>query len=380
MIEQLVIQNFQSHKKTTLDLGQITVITGHSDAGKSALLRAIEALCFNQPGTAFVRMENGVPTTHCSILLKLTNGVVMWQKTESGANYTLRETGKPDRKFTKLGRTIPDEVTEFLGIDDILIDKDTTYRLQFGSQHEMPFLVGDRGGVAAARVLGRLTGLNTFTNANRRAVSAKLSASNTTNSLRERETKILVDLGTYEEVEAEHANLRNLQNKWQLVQPRQSRLTDLRARRETLALAKKARAAWVEPVGAEETFTAMGAVLWRLTSRIVKLANLKLMVEKLQALKQVKRAPLPAEPPPFLEIDSRLRRLHLMQQTQRELQTRERLASNVTKCGSELVTEETRLREFEQQIPLCPWVEQFASAPAGTYRCEELSQLRKKTA
>lgn len=380
MIEQLVIQNFQSHRKTTLELGRITVVTGHSDAGKSALLRAIEALCFNQPGTAFVRLEDGVPAAHCSILLKMTDGMVMWQKTEGGANYVLRVTGKPDKKFTKLGRTIPSEVTEFLGIDDILIDKDTTYRLQFGSQHEMPFLVGDRGGVAAARVLGRLTGLNTFTNANRRAVSAKLAASNVTNSLRDREVKLSTDLVAYFEVEAEHEYLRALQARWQKLQPRQLRLADMRARRETLLVAKQARASFPEPEMSDDQLTEMGSGLWRLLSRITKLTSLELLVEKLLALKQVKQIPLPPEPPPVGDIEGRLSLLAKMQLAQREVKMRQSLLRLVESCTVELSTEETRLREFEQQIPLCPWVEQFAQAPEGSYRCEEFSQLRKKSA
>lgn len=380
MIEQIVIQNFQSHRKTTLELGRITVITGHSDAGKSALLRAMEALCFNQPGTAFVRMENGVPQTHCSILFKLTEGVVMWQKTETGANYVLREKDKPDKKFTKLGRTIPTEVTDFLGIDDILIDKDTTYRLQFGGQHEMPFLVGDRGGVAAARVLGRLTGLNTFTNANRRAVSAKLASSNNTTSIQNREVKLTNDLVEYAEVEEKHNFLRALQNRWQMIQPRQIRLNDLRARRDALALARKTRAALPEPLMTDETLTEMGSVLWKLLSRITKLASLEQLVEKLQALKQIKRMPLPPELPPVGDIENRLSLLAKMQLTQREVQTRRVLLQRVESCTVELSTEEVRLRDFERQIPLCPWVEQFTQVPEGLYRCEEFSQLRKKSA
>lgn len=50
MIHKLQIENYESHHKTTLNFYPgITVITGATDAGKSAIRRTIEWICLNRP-------------------------------------------------------------------------------------------------------------------------------------------------------------------------------------------------------------------------------------------------------------------------------------------------------------------------------------------
>jgi len=55
LIRSLEIENFQSHELTKLDLHKgLNVIVGPSDQGKSALIRALRWLCYNEPkGTDF---------------------------------------------------------------------------------------------------------------------------------------------------------------------------------------------------------------------------------------------------------------------------------------------------------------------------------------
>jgi len=49
MLKKISIQNFQSHKKTELDLVDgINVIYGLSQSGKSAILRALNWIIFNR--------------------------------------------------------------------------------------------------------------------------------------------------------------------------------------------------------------------------------------------------------------------------------------------------------------------------------------------
>lgn len=57
MFEKLFIQNFQTHEKLRIDFDPaITSIVGPSDAGKSAIIRALRWVCINQPnGDAFIR-------------------------------------------------------------------------------------------------------------------------------------------------------------------------------------------------------------------------------------------------------------------------------------------------------------------------------------
>ena len=49
MLEKIIIHNFQCHKDVTLDLGRSTVLLGDSNCGKSAVLRALYWVIYNNP-------------------------------------------------------------------------------------------------------------------------------------------------------------------------------------------------------------------------------------------------------------------------------------------------------------------------------------------
>lgn len=83
---------------------------------------------------------------------------------------------KPDGtklEFRKMGGTIPAEILAVLGMESLLIEEKKHERVHFSFQYDQPFLVADRGGVGANRVLGRLTGLHIFSNAAKQCTQAK---------------------------------------------------------------------------------------------------------------------------------------------------------------------------------------------------------------
>lgn len=49
MIEKIILHNFQCHKDVTLELGRSTVLLGDSNCGKSAVLRALYWVIYNNP-------------------------------------------------------------------------------------------------------------------------------------------------------------------------------------------------------------------------------------------------------------------------------------------------------------------------------------------
>lgn len=66
MLKKIIIQNFQSHKNTVIDLEKMTVIYGLSDSGKSALRRAIQCVVNKSP--FYLRTSNNV--TEGSIVIE----------------------------------------------------------------------------------------------------------------------------------------------------------------------------------------------------------------------------------------------------------------------------------------------------------------------
>lgn len=81
MIHGIHIINFQSHEKSELVFTPgVNVITGSSDSGKSAILRAIQWLCTNRPlGNSFIQWSS----KKCMVELQTSDIVVGRSKTKS---------------------------------------------------------------------------------------------------------------------------------------------------------------------------------------------------------------------------------------------------------------------------------------------------------
>ncbi len=167
-ISRLRVQNYQSIKDCDIPLGPLTVCVGDNEAGKSALLRAIRAACFNDTGTDFI--SHGQDKT--TVELTLFSGdaethLLRWRKKrDGGATYDLweldvngeRHSGE-EQHFSKLGSAVPPEVVQALGIVQIEVDKTLTITPQIHRQGEYAFLI-DKSEGQAARALAKMTKLD----------------------------------------------------------------------------------------------------------------------------------------------------------------------------------------------------------------------------
>ncbi|HAA42512.1 MAG TPA: chromosome segregation protein SMC, partial [Ruminiclostridium sp.] len=71
-IEEIIIENFQSHKNTKITFKDgLNVIIGASDHGKSAIIRAIKWVLYNEPrGSDYIRQG----ANYARVTLKMSNG------------------------------------------------------------------------------------------------------------------------------------------------------------------------------------------------------------------------------------------------------------------------------------------------------------------
>ena len=130
MILKLSVQNFQSHANTNLDfVPGINVIVGSSDAGKSALLRAIRWVVFNRPlGTNIIRQG----TEECIVELETSGGVV--KKYKGKDNYYEINS----EVFRACGNSVPDTIATVINISDInCLGQFDGYYLVFESSGEI---------------------------------------------------------------------------------------------------------------------------------------------------------------------------------------------------------------------------------------------------
>ena len=152
MLERIEVAGYQSLKDIDLELGRFTVIVGQSGSGKSALIRALKALCFNQTGDRFIRHGQ----QKASVTLTFDGGqTVCWEKKRgTSAAYELG-----DVLYTRTGTKVPNEIEEALAIRRIEIDKGLSFTPQFHSQHDAPLLLTESS-TLAARALAKLTKLS----------------------------------------------------------------------------------------------------------------------------------------------------------------------------------------------------------------------------
>ena len=163
-IARVLIENFQSHSRSELVFGPgLNVIVGPSDNGKSAVLRAIRWVLYNEPrGTEFVRSG----ARECRATLTMSDGAVVVREvllaksgTPARNRYIITAPGGEPQTFEGFGTAVPPEVTRLHGMPEVLLDTDKRVALTFGSQLEGPFLMAETGSMRA-RAIGRLLGVH----------------------------------------------------------------------------------------------------------------------------------------------------------------------------------------------------------------------------
>lgn len=133
MLNKFCIKNFQSWKKVQLDFHPgLNVIVGLSDAGKSAIIRAMRWVFFNRPTGDEFRSTWGGDTF---VSMGLDNILIDRIRTNSFNGYVLNE----DSKFEALKTEVPKEIQDILCFSEINLHQ----------QQDNFFLIKESPGVVA---------------------------------------------------------------------------------------------------------------------------------------------------------------------------------------------------------------------------------------
>lgn len=157
-IKAVHIENFQSHAKSGIDLppgGNLCIITGPSDAGKTAIIRALRWLWFNLPqGADFIR----VGCSFARVRVDLSTGWrVIRERTRSRNRYVTVSPEGDRQEYEGFGNDVPVEIQQLLAIRPVIVG-DLALHLNLAGQLEGPFLGSSISAGARARVLGHLAG------------------------------------------------------------------------------------------------------------------------------------------------------------------------------------------------------------------------------
>lgn len=132
MLQKLTVRNFQKHRVLEVPFDKhVTCIVGPSDAGKSAVLRALRWVVCNRPsGTAFIHQG----TDRVRVQLQLDSAVCVRDR---GKKHNLYRLGTC--VYRALGNLVPEAVATLLNIGPV----------SFASQHDAPFWFSDSPGTVA---------------------------------------------------------------------------------------------------------------------------------------------------------------------------------------------------------------------------------------
>lgn len=357
-IKRIELQNFQSHVKTIIEPagpGFLTVITGPSDSGKTAIIRALKWLLYNQPqGAEFTRTGASM----VRVAVDYAGGVtVVRERTASTNRYKILQPGteKP-QVFEGFGSSVPLEIQNITGIRPIKI-ADQELLLNLSEQLDPPFL-GQKSTTAPARakILGKLAGTEEIDVAGagvgkdlyRRGQDEKRLEA----EIKDLETKI-----------QEYAWIEKLAEKITALEQLVTRIKDAQARRSALE-ALKTRLAEIE-----KQETSIRAILkrWKELPRIeATVSRAEAALERLKRLKGLSERLNSI----WLSIgyaEATLRRLqvlddagHIVTRTEKELARAKALHSIRVKLGQ--IDADLKLCRVELQKPRVVNLERLAAA------------------
>ncbi len=187
MLQKLQIRNFQSHDHTDLKFSPgITILVGSSDAGKSAILRALSWVIKNRPsGTSFIRQgkPEGEP---CLVSLSLSNGATIIRSRHKSMNHYELKANGDSQIFAAIGSGVPEEITDVINMSDINIHR----------QLDGPFLILESPG-AVAKAINEATKLDGVSKLTSWVSTAKRRAHDKANLLKEQLAQVEDSLKKY---------------------------------------------------------------------------------------------------------------------------------------------------------------------------------------
>ena len=167
MIKSLEIHNFQSHKKSVIELDKnVTAIIGLNNHGKSAVLKALRKAIRNEPnGNVFIRNIPDIAKNTELIVTTNKGNIKRVVGRGSAAEDNIYEvnTIKGEKfEYTKFSKTgIPKEVVDVSDISLSQMFGNEEYDLNFQKQRDDVFLVTGKGlSSIRSKVLSKITGVD----------------------------------------------------------------------------------------------------------------------------------------------------------------------------------------------------------------------------
>jgi exonuclease SbcC len=206
MIKKLIISNFQSHKDTEINFTPgLNCIVGSTHVGKSAIIRALKWVLFNQSISNFITWGQN----KCSVKVIVEDGYVERIRDKNTNKVVIN-----GADFNNFGSNYPKIVSELCKIKKLILDVDQEYNLNILSQHDPLFLLSDEiSGSVRAKALNSLIDLNTVDNVVRDLVSDILRENKSKDTLVTKKNQLEKEIESYNNLAEEEIKLNRLKTK-----------------------------------------------------------------------------------------------------------------------------------------------------------------------
>lgn len=139
MIRRIILENYMAHGRTVIDLAAgLTVLVGSNNCGKSAVVHALQTLCYNKPADFAVRHD----AKEASVTVETDDGhVLTWRRRKGVVSYVI-----DGREVGRLGLGgVPDDLHQYLRMPriDPSNEAGAPFFVHFGLQKSPIFLLDD---------------------------------------------------------------------------------------------------------------------------------------------------------------------------------------------------------------------------------------------
>ncbi|MDO5713483.1 MAG: AAA family ATPase [Tissierellia bacterium] len=190
-IAKIILENFQSHEYTEINLDKgLNVILGNSDSGKTAIIRAIRWVLYNEPRGDFF-MQYGKDSV--SVTLEFQDGLSLKRYRNKGTNgYVLIDPSGEDYTFENFGTEVPVEIRNLLHMNKMPLGNKTNITLNISDQMDGPFLLMETDSLKA-NAIGRLVGVHIIDEAASNVNRDLKNHQRRIKSLREEKDRLIVE-------------------------------------------------------------------------------------------------------------------------------------------------------------------------------------------
>lgn len=162
MIKSVEIKNFENHEHTVFtDFSpNFNLICGPSDCGKTAVIRAIKTVSFNEFNAGSVR----IGAKYCEITITTERGIVTARRGKNINEWDVTPIGKETVYYKSAGKGILEDVAEIIGLKVIQLG-DIKIKVNVMDQLESHFMMSEIEGKEAsgslrAQIIDEISGLS----------------------------------------------------------------------------------------------------------------------------------------------------------------------------------------------------------------------------